>query len=83
MVLFRFDNGSRFCRTVWRSVLQNNWHLSWAKAAQARRGAEDCNQYGEVAAVVARLLKRRPRDEARWIVAYIAELPELLVRRKT
>ena len=28
LVLFRFGYGSRLHRTVWRSVLQNDWHLA-------------------------------------------------------
>jgi hypothetical protein len=30
LVLFRFGDGACLCRTVWRSVLQNNWQLSYA-----------------------------------------------------
>jgi len=30
LVLFRFGDGARLCRTVWRSVLQNNRHLTAA-----------------------------------------------------
>jgi hypothetical protein len=38
LVLFRFADGSRLCRTVWRSVPQNNWHLTWAAPRdEARR----------------------------------------------
>jgi hypothetical protein len=29
-VLFGFGDSARFCRTVWRSVLQNNRHLTYA-----------------------------------------------------
>jgi hypothetical protein len=30
LVLFRFGDGARLCRTVWRSILQNNRHLTYA-----------------------------------------------------
>jgi len=46
-----------------------------SQAAHAGRGAEDCGQYGEVAAVVARLLKQWPRVTR--IASDIAKLPEL------
>jgi hypothetical protein len=45
------------------------------QVAHEGRGAEDCGQHGEVAAVVARLLKRWPRvNEARRIAVNIAKL---------
>jgi len=47
LVLFRFGDGARLCRTVWRSVLQNNRHLTYA--ASHDEGQTDCDEYREAA----------------------------------
>jgi hypothetical protein len=39
LVLFRFGDGARLCRTVWRSILQNYRHLTCA--ASYDEGAAD------------------------------------------
>src|SRR5262249_28485110 len=38
LVLFRFGDGARLCRTVWRSILQNNRHLTYATSQRRRPG---------------------------------------------
>jgi len=48
------------------------------QAAQQRRGATDRSQYGEVAAVVARLLKRWPRDEVQRATSSLGRYEEEL-----
>src|SRR5215472_12001407 len=47
LVLFRFGYSAVLCRTVWRSVLQNNWHLTYA--ASHDEGAADRGEHREVA----------------------------------
>src|SRR6516165_12398020 len=51
LVLFRFGDGARLCRTVWRSVLQNNRHLTYA--ASDDEGAADRGEYRQAAGAVA------------------------------
>jgi hypothetical protein len=49
MVLFRFGDGARLCRTVWRSVLQNNRYLTYAALTmKARRIAANIAELPEL-----------------------------------
>ena len=49
LVLFRFGNGALLCRTVWRSVLQDNRHLTYAALTmKARRIAANIAKLPEL-----------------------------------
>jgi hypothetical protein len=54
-VLFRFGDGARLCRTGWRSVLQNDWHLTYAASHD-----EEAANSTKVAGTVGPLIRATP-----------------------